>query len=201
MTAVIIILAIVLLVLLFLFLPFNLSFSYNNEFSFCVKISGITVYKPKEKKKTTKKAKNSVNKDKTKEKNIFEKLKEKLGFIGALKEIFHFLKKTISNTKKYIKRLKFKKTELSIIIATDDAAKTAVDYGVACSIVYPCLSLLESCVNIKYKKIDVKSDFEGKESNFTFCVDLKLNVYLLLAIILSVYKDYKNLLARLDTNE
>ena len=91
------ILAIILiLIILGLLLPVSVKLAYTEDFSVAVKFAGITVFSGKKKEQPQK---NNQKQEKPKEKpkkteylkTSFQKLKEKYGFSGAVKEIFCFL--------------------------------------------------------------------------------------------------------------
>ena len=145
-----ILIGIVLLVTAALFLPISVDLKYNKEFTFKVKVTGFKVYPKPEKPQQNE----PLEKTPTKQKGIFEILKEKHGFVGAVREIFSFAKDCIEPLKHFLKFVHFKKVRLLIKVVGEDAAKTAVDYGLTCSAVYPLLSFVEGFANVKYKKMD-----------------------------------------------
>lgn len=198
-----IILGVILLLLaLVLFLPVNVWVEFKEDFFVKIRFCSIKVYELKPaKKQDTGTEKTEITEIKEKPKGIFSKFKEKFGFSGAVREFFVFFKDVFSHTKGFLRHIKIEKTNLFIKIASPDAAKTAIDYGIVCAAVYPVLAMLDSVGNIKYKKIDIKSDFESATSDFSFGFDIKLKIFFLLITLFKVYKDYKKFTARIETNE
>ena len=92
----------------------------------------------------------------------------------------------------FLKTVKFRKVEVGITVASDDAAKTAIEYGAVCSAVYPVLSLLYSKANIKYKQIDIKSDFNTEKSIFMISLTVNLQIIFLIITGIKVFKEYKD---------
>ena len=131
-----------------------------------------------------------------KEKNFFEKLKDKKGFVGAVKEVFAFVKDCLIPLKLFLRFVKFRDIRLFIAVVGEDAAVTATNYGLVCSAVYPTLSFLESVANAKYKSVDVKADFENKKSDFTFSLKIKTNIIFILILAVRIFKEYKKFIVR-----
>lgn len=196
MVALYIIGGILLLIALILLLPITAQIKFEDDFFLKVKFLGITVYKLKEKqeKNKTKKEKSENNepKPKAKEQGIFAKLKAKHGFKGAIKEVFDFAGKVITEIKPQLLKIKFRKFKLELIVVGEDAAMTAIEYGAVCGIVYPVLSFIDQNLNIKLKQIIVEAGFKQNESVFTTSFDVKANALLLLIIAFKALKEYKN---------
>ncbi len=193
----------VILVLVFtaLFAPVSLDVWFDEDFYYKVKFLGITVYKNASEEKNKKKKPKQEKKSGKKKNSLFARFKKKYGFAGAVKEFFKFFRDVLSHTKQFLDYIKFRKVCLDVNIACGDAAKTAFDYGLVCTAAYPVLSFLETFVNIEYKSINIRSDFEGKASKFTFSSKIKSNIFFLLKIAFAIYKDYQKFIARIETNE
>jgi hypothetical protein len=175
-----------------LLLPTSVKLSYDDEFKYKFKIAFITL--DLEKRKPKKQKGNNNPKERTdikKEKSFFEKLNDKKGFVGAVKEVFAFVKDCAVPLKWFLRFLKFKDIRVFIVVVGDDAAQTAIDYGIICSAVYPTLSFLESVANAKYKSVDVKADFENKKSDFIFSLKIKTNIIFILILMFRIFKEYK----------
>lgn len=202
MIPLIIISVIVCLCLLALFGKVTLVISFDEDFFYKVKFLGVTVYKDKTKEKNKdKKPKQEGKTGKKNKDSLFSRFKKKYGFVGAVKEFFIFFKNVISHTEQLRDYIKFRKVCLDVNIAGSDAAKTAFDYGLVCTAAYPVLSFLETVTNLEYKSINIKSDFEGSASKFTFSALIKSNLFFLLKIAFAIYKDYQKFIARIETNE
>lgn len=186
-----------LLIALILLLPVSVDLNYKEDFSFKVKFLNIKVFPLKEKKQNKKTDKPQSNAKKDNQlKTSFQKLKEKYGFSGAIKEIFAFLKECLKHLGGFLKTVKFRKVKLNLVVAESDAFKTAIKYGEVCAVVYPVLSYLESKANIKYKKIDVKSDFNAQKGEFDFSLTAKLQIIFLIITATKLYKEYKKFSVR-----
>ena len=196
MIALYIIGTIFLLLLAILLLPLKVKISFCEEFSFKVKFLFFTVYKPKEKPIENKKSTKKEPPKKTE--SMFSELKSKNGFVGAVKEIFKLFSDSLQHIKFLLRFIKFKNIKLNLNVASTDAAGTAIQYGAVCSVVYPVLSFFESIANVKYKNINIKSDFDSKESRFDFSLDISLQLLFLLLSGFKIYKEYKKFSVRND---
>ena len=48
---------------------------------------------------------------------------------------------------------------LDILVASGDAAQTAIDYGKVCAVVYPVQALIESKMRVRRRAINISTDF------------------------------------------
>ncbi|MBR4973154.1 MAG: DUF2953 domain-containing protein [Clostridia bacterium] len=200
MIALIITGAFLLIVLCVLFLPICVFIDFKDNFFTKIYFLGIKVYEIKPEAEKQNKTQKAIGK-KEKKPSLFEKFKEKYGFSGAVKEFFGFFKAALFHTKKFLRHIKFDKVKIFIKIATDDAAKTAIEYGAVCGVAYPILAELSTLAKINYKKIDILSDFESKTSEFNFSLKIRLCIFYCLITAYKLYKEYKNFTARIETDE
>ncbi len=200
MVALYIIGGIILLIALLLLLPITAQIKFEDDFFLKVKFLGLTVYKLKPEEEKAKKEKPQEkaegNKPQEKEQGIFQKLKAKHGFKGAIKEIFDFAGNVINAVKPQLLKIKFRKFKLDLIVVGSDAAMTALEYGAVCGIVYPVLSYIDQNLNIKLKQINVSAGFKHLESQFSVSFNAKANAVLLLIIAFKALKEYKNFSVR-----
>ena len=196
MLAVYIIVAVLILIALILLLPFSLEIAFIEDFKLKVKFLGIPVYKYKEKQVGKKKSKEEIEKSGIKPKSLFSRFKEKYGFFGTVKAFFAFFKEILSVIKPLIPHIKIRKIRLCVLVASSDAATTAIEYGAVCTAAYPILSFLETVADIGYKKIDIKSDFENTVPHFSFSGEVRFSLCYFLATAFKAYKVYKNFIER-----
>lgn len=205
MTAVIIIAIVLILFAAVFLLPVSLLVNFKEDFSLKVKFLGLSLYsseKGAKEKNTKKEAVSNKEKDEPeKQKGFFANLKRKYGFSGAVREVLSFLKDLIPHIKGFLTHIKFRKVALNVSIASADAATTAIEYGAVCAAVYPFLALLESMGDVKYKAIDVKSDFESTKSDFNFSATIKFNILSLILAFFKIYSEYKKFIVRIETDE
>ena len=203
MTALIIIAAVLVLITALLFLPISLFLSFNGDFSVKIRIGGICVFnsdnadRKKQKPPNKNKVETQEQPEKSRQKeNLFSKLKDKLGFTGAVKEILYTVKSAIVKIKKQLKKITVKRLTVDIRVSSDNAAKTAVEYGAVCAAVYPFLSFLESAASVGIKQINVVSDFNSKKPQFSFSATVRLRIIYLIIAAFAAFSEYNKFKTR-----
>ncbi len=186
--------ALAIVVAVILFLPLRLKLDYQEELTYELKLAFFKInLEDDEEKETT-----ADGKPIPKKKTLFTRLRDKKGFVEAIKDVFSFYWSCIEPLKKLLRFVKFRKFKVDIVVTGDDAAEVAISYGVVCAAVYPLLSLFDSLANVKYKKINVTTDFTGKESRFSFSLVIKTSLIFFLIFLFRVFKEYKNFSVRND---
>lgn len=157
---------IALIILIILFTPLRLKLSYDKTLSAVIYIGFFkkTLFPKKEKKKTKKKAADK----KPQQKKTEEKEKPKFDISKILGIIKDVQKLVTDVLKDFFKHLVINKLEISIIVATDNAADTAVNYGKCCSVVYPAISAVSSVSKCKKCSVDINPNFDEKEQTKFF---------------------------------
>ncbi len=194
MIALYIVLSVLLLIFLLLFLPVTADLEYLNELSYRFKYAGIVLFdsekrvdikKVKRKKKSKKAKKETASAScETEKENFFKKTYKEKGFVGSVKYFANLLGLLLKKLWWVVKRFKFRRFNLDLIIATDDAANTAIEYGGVCCAVYPVLSLLETNADFKSKKLNVSADFDKTKPEF--CVSISVTTRLIFWLIAAV---------------
>ena len=208
MIALYIIGAVLLILCVLLFSPVTVRLKFDKDFYFKTEFLGICFFRIEpQKKEKNKNSKNTVSDKKTEKateneaEKLWDKLKEKYGFTGAVKKLFGLFFKILTPLKAFLKRIKIKNLKLKLVVAGEDAAATAIEYGTVCSAVYPIMALLESCVGIKAENIYIRSNFESSNCEFSFSFSLKMQVILLLVFAFKIYKEYKIFMSGLQSDE
>lgn len=196
MTALVVILCIVLFFAFLFFMPISLRLKYNDDVHLTISYLffkfTLLPEKPKKKtkskikKKTTKKSNKKEDEKKDKEEgNFFSHIfKEKGlgGIINFLKELLSLFKNILSDVSNHII---IKRFSLSVLIASDNAADTAINYGYACSAIYPTVSAITSMVKkCKISSIQIAPDFDKKETKIKLDFKIKIKVYFLIKNLL-----------------
>lgn len=198
MIPLIIILSVSALAAAFLLLPVSLHIKFDGDFSAKIKIAGIKAYEPAEEESPSEKAADSEKKARTDNnmRKMFGKLEDRLGFSGAVKEIFSFVKSLLKRLKKQLGHIAVRRLCLNIRVASSDAAQTAVEYGAVCSAVYPALSFLDSVTDIKIKRINIFSDFNSEKSDFSFSVIIRIKIIFLIILAFQAFSEYNKFITR-----
>lgn len=191
-----------------LFLPVKVFIDFKDSFLIKIKFFGIKVFETRPEKDESKPQKAETNSGKKTEKStenqakrIFLRLKEKHGFTGAVKEVLSFLLDCLTHIKRLLRHIKIKRICLDITVASSDAAKTAIEYGSVCSAVYPTLALIDTVPNIGFREINVKSDFNSENCDFSFSFYVQLQIFFALIAAFKIYKEYKKFNVRNEDNE
>lgn len=200
---------ILLIILLVLFLPVSVHIKFVEDFFVKIKFAGIKVFRIEPSKDETektdtgdtvsdKKAENTAVKE---SKRIFLKLKEKYGFSGAVKTVLGFIGDVLAHIKSLLRHIKIKRVEFSLTVAAEDAAQTAIEYGSVCGVAYPVFAMLESCAEIGFKNINIRSDFNSGKPEFAFSAVVKMQIFFLLLTAYRVYSEYKKFISKENCNE
>lgn len=170
-----ILLGIALFVALVMFIPITLRASYKEKFWCAVYIGFVKLQlvpaKPKKEKK--KKVKKQTPKTKQPKKATEKKpsLIKKYGIEWLLNLIKRVAELAVSALQDFFSHILIKKFSLSISVAGDDAADTAIKYGKYCAVVYPAVGTIVRVVKCKGYGVDINPNFSEKaetEINFDF---------------------------------
>lgn len=212
MTALFIVLFIILLLLIILLLPVTADLSYKGELSYRFKYAGITLFdsekmvdiknvKRKKKNKKQDKEKSSEEQDKPKE-NFFKKIYNQKGFFGTVRYCANLLGIILKKLLWVVKHFKFRRFNLDVTLASEDAANTALEYGGVCCAVYPVLSLLESTADFKMKQVNISADFDKTEPEFQISLSVTTRlIYWLIAAISAIIEYFKLQRKERENNE
>lgn len=186
MTALIIVLVILSVLAGLLLLPIGVKFDFYGQTFFKVKYAGITVYKqsPQKEENAEPPSEEKSAAENTEKENFFLKLKSRLGVTGAIKALFGLVSAVLSKLKKFLRYVSFKVLKINIAVGSDNAAATAIEYGSVCTAVYPAVSIITSVSRVKFKQVDIRSDFNSE--NTTFVCSAELSVPLVCGIVLGV---------------
>lgn len=170
-----ILLGIALFVALVMFIPITLRASYKEKFWCAVYIGFVKLQlvpaKPKKEKK--KKVKKQTPKTEQPKKATEKKpsLIKKYGIEWLLNLIKRVAELAVSALQDFFSHILVKKFSLSISVAGDDAADTAIKYGKYCAVVYPAVGTIVRVVKCKGYGVDINPNFSEKaetEINFDF---------------------------------
>jgi hypothetical protein len=169
--------------ILLLYLKVEIVILYEDDFSFKLKYCFIT-YRIKTK---------ELGKNKKEKQKVSEKQKIKF-FLQNFENIFELTKKLFKDISD---KLCIELLEINLTICENDAAETAILYGVSNSIIYPVVSFLSNFVKIKKKQIQINPLFFDGNSNVQFkcivsmrlCSIIWITIKRLSGFIISVIKD------------
>ncbi len=209
-------------IVLFLIIIFRQSITvtvdYENKLDVKVKFLFFTIYpaKPKKKKKQKKQKKQKKTAESvadTKEnaaendgkqaentdadsvnENKADGKKKKKKFNLDIEMIMDYVRSAWPPVKKLFKKIRWYDVYVDWVVASDDAAKTALQYGGICAFMYPFFEWLTTYFTAHIKEVNIEADFSKEQQDiFIYCV-LKLRLSTALACIIwlawRVFKTY-----------
>ena len=193
-----ILLGILLVITLLMLVPVGLKISYHKDLvcNLYIRFVKLTLFPTKPKKKKKEKTKKEPEKKPEEKKKKTNLIKEKGldWLVDVIKRVADLAKDAL---KDFFRHIIVKRFMLSIKVAGDDAADTAVKYGYCCSAVYPAVGLIVGAVKCKNYGIDISPDFEEKaESNADIDLEAKILTFWLVTLIIK--HGYKGLKLLLD---
>lgn len=180
MTVLIVVGIILLLLLLLLFMPIVLQISYKDEFAVTARYLFLKFSLPVAEEDTEEPE--EAPEETEKEEGLLQRLKDVFkahglkGFLNLLGDIAGLV---FNTAKGVLRRVKIKECNLSMIIAGEDAAETALQYGRACAVVYPAFSLIFEYIPCKKQNVAVKVDFQKEKTEINFTVRLHIKLLFL----------------------
>jgi hypothetical protein len=179
----IILICVLAVIILLLLLRVKLIISYDDQFVYKFKYCFIS-FRINNKDK---------GKNKKEEQAAFKKDKIKI-FLQNFETISDFAKKLIKDT---ANKICVELLEIKLTVCENDAAKTAILYGVANSVIYPGVNFVSNFVDIKTKQIKITPLFIDGSSNVQFecivsmrlCSIIWIAIKRVIGFIISVIKD------------
>lgn len=107
-----------------------------------------------------------------------EKKKKKSGVTPDL--IMRILGKAKPHIKRLFKKIRVSGVYVDIVVGGDDAAKTAISYGVHCAAVDGLAAFLDNTITFKAEKIGIRADFDLEKSEYYARAAVKLRMSTLL---------------------
>ncbi len=151
--------------------PVIADIQFKDSFVVKIKVLGIpiTVFPQKEKPQSEeKKKKPKEEKEKTGKFSKIKGILESKGLSGLL-DFFKELAGVAAGTgKKLFSHLVIYQLSVDISISNEDAAKTAIQYGQACAVVYPAMSMITTVAKCKQSHVCVIADFDDKKTKADF---------------------------------
>lgn len=105
------------------------------------------------------------------------------GTLRFLRAVARLAAKTIG---KLLRSITVKRFDLLVVVASNDAAVTAQRYGKVCGVLYPALASIESVMRIRERDIRMEPNFLMEKSVVRFDVRLRLSLWRLLGIGISL---------------
>lgn len=187
MTALIIVGSIVASALFLLFSHISLCVKIDEGFTAYLRYLVVKVRLPLEKKKTKRgkrvssQSSTMLNESK-KDKNIIAKMIKEKGLRQTVSELWETFKPIVVKAISTFKKIKVKRLDLKVTVATDDAAKTALEYGGICTAVFPALGFLKTQLKFPDRAANVHIGVDYNSDEPTLYLFAKLKIRLITAL-------------------
>ena len=166
MTVLYIILGIIAFILLLLIIPLNLKITFDGNLKIRVRylFIGLTLYPVPEKPSKTEKQvakgeKRARKKVQHEAVSTLEEMLQEEGVAATIKYFSEIARLAGTAAKRFMRALTIDRLCLNVIVASEDAAQTATDYGKACAVIYPAEVVIESTMHVRHRKISITTDF------------------------------------------
>ena len=128
-----------------------------------------------------------------KKENFISKTYKQRGLIGTMRYFSEIIAIVFKKLWWLAKRFKFRHFQFDLTIATEDAARTAIQYGEVCAILYPVFSVIQASTNLKPKSININAAFEKTEWEFKTCILVKAKLFFWIVAIVGAVAQYLKL--------
>lgn len=147
---------------------------YDEELTVCVRVLGIPVYryssaKPKrEKPKKADKPAGSKKQSKEEKPSFFADLAKRLksdGVGAVVTELKELANEVVGAVRRVARCVVVDRLQLELVIASEDAAATAINSGRVCAVLYPSLTAIQSVVRIRRRAVTVVPDYLAEKGS------------------------------------
>lgn len=107
---------------------------------------------------------------------------KKSGF--DLAQIMDYVRSASPPIKRLFKKIRVSDLTVDYVVATDDAAKTAIKYGTVCAALYPAIEWLTTYFTVRVRRVHVEADFSEEADDIFAYGKIKLRVSTALGCIL-----------------
>ena len=169
------------------FIPVGVRVKYNSDGPLVRLIVGpvkYTLVPGKKKEKKPKKEKKSKKKDELQTQPPPAPKEKKKQTGGKLTDFIPLVKVALDFLGDFIKRLKFNRLEVKLILAGDDPCDLAMNYGRAWTALGNLLPLMDNGLNIKKRNLEIECDFTADETLVIAGADVTITVGRTLALLL-----------------
>ncbi len=157
-----------------------------------------TVVGGKKIKKAKRSKKDKASRVKTKNTAKKQKVKKKKYTPVELIELILDIIKSVAGPSVWLARkIRVRKLKAIVIVASDDCAKTAQDYGKTCAVVYGAVGYLQNQIKLTVDKVFVGFDFQKQKTEYEISFRLKIRFcYVLYALIRMLMRFVGNTIKR-----
>lgn len=110
--------------------------------------------------------------------------KKEKKFAFDLAQIMDYVRSASPPVKRLFKKIRISDLYVDYVVATDDAAKTAIRYGAVCAALYPAVEWLTAYFTVRVQRINVEADFSEETDDIYAYAKIKLRVSTALGCVL-----------------
>ncbi len=112
------------------------------------------------------------------------------GLVEFLRAVAAAVKRFLGRTARFLRKGVFRKFDLRIVIADEDAADAALQYGETCAVVYPLLTLLSERMRLRQRKVLLRCDYDAAQSSFRFDGQLSFRLWHIASYLIFLFANY-----------
>lgn len=116
---------------------------------------------------------------------------QKKGFGETIGDTVAVLTNIIKQVVGLFKHIKLKRLYINCICGGEDSAEIAMDYGIACAVIYPLSGYVQSVMKVNHRKtaINVQCDFNREEGLFQIDTLITVRVIYILTAFVNLVKE------------
>lgn len=162
------------LVLALLLCPVVVQIEFSGAFVIKLRVLGIPITVFRQKTRDTAEKKSPEAPEKKKEKSgkfaVFGDILKREGLLALLDFLKELASISAGTGKRLLKHIHWRKFSVLLAIGGQDAAKTAVQYGQACAVVYPAAGVLTALSDCSQTHVGVIADFKAGKTKAEVCL-------------------------------
>ena len=93
---------------------------------------------------------------------------KKVGIAGTLQAIFSSVKKLCGRIFRLVRKGRFKKFRLTILVGDEDGGEAAFQYGQICAVAFPLSAYLKNIMRFSEQQVDIRCDYDLTENVVQF---------------------------------
>lgn len=120
----------------------------------------------------------------------------KEGTVGGLKTLWDIAKAAMKPVLPFLGRATVDLKTFLLSVSSDDAAKTALEYGTANGLVYDTLAFLREKLKFRRCRVAVRSDFTATETTLALDLRIRWRVWHFLPLLVGLVRVYLNKISK-----
>lgn len=192
-------LGLLLLLLILLLIPIGTELHFLDEFTLCIRLLGIRVFRfssaDAPKKGTHTSSKKVTKADKPGKESPLQSLSDTLKADGVNAVVQYLQKGAVlaaGAARRLFAAITVDKLVVKLTVASADAAATAQDTGKICAVLYPAVAALQNVIKIRKREVTVTPDFLAEKGKAEVIVKAHALPMKLLCVALYIFRQYSS---------